>query len=228
MFTLFDFVDKYLDGYDYEEGDIPLRKLWQYWRTRQECDKSVTYMRFQYFFFHTFTNKITIGEGGRLHIYGITYDGAKHYNREYESDEENKDIDDEKSKTKDTDDDDDDDDDDEKSKTKDTDDDDDLKCLNYAICGVRLPNWWIDCKGHLICSNCDIMWGKWVGGQGALEFVQAKACEICKEVRDHVIYPVCKHSSCIRCFARIYKYGLDCHKCSKDIAMHKVSKNDNE
>ena len=34
-----------------------------------------------------------------------------------------------------------------------------FKCKNYELCDTVLPHWWFGCKGHYICTNCDIMFG---------------------------------------------------------------------
>ena len=34
-----------------------------------------------------------------------------------------------------------------------------LKCKNYEICNTILPEWWFDCKGHYLCTNCHMCFG---------------------------------------------------------------------
>ncbi len=83
---------------------------------------------------------------------------------------------------------------------------DGIKCKNYIICEAVLPNWWYDCKGHYICTNCDCMFGEWIGGKGVLEINNNMECPICLEINDCIEQAFCNHKLCIKCFKRCY-YG---------------------
>ena len=45
-----------------------------------------------------------------------------------------------------------------------------IKCKNYELCEDVLPKWWFECKGHYLCTNCDMMFGTWKNGKGELNF----------------------------------------------------------
>ena len=89
-----------------------------------------------------------------------------------------------------------------------------IKCKNYELCEVILPKWWFKCKGHYLCSNCDIMFGTWKNdtlgvcktGKGALDMSDNIKCPICLEVKRSISQPNCEHTLCIECFKRCY-YG---------------------
>ena len=87
-----------------------------------------------------------------------------------------------------------------------------IKCKNYIICQCVLPNWWVDCEGSYLCSNCDMMFGTWESGdyqhngKGILEVTCNLECPICLEVTECISQPRCNHSVCISCFKRCY-YG---------------------
>lgn len=83
---------------------------------------------------------------------------------------------------------------------------DGTKCKNYIICKEVLPNWWYDCKGHYICTNCDCMFGEWINGKGVLDINNNTECPICLEINDCVKQAFCNHKLCIKCFKRCY-YG---------------------
>jgi hypothetical protein len=36
-----------------------------------------------------------------------------------------------------------------------------IKCKNYIICEGVLPKWWLECKGHYLCTNYHMMFGNW-------------------------------------------------------------------
>lgn len=89
-----------------------------------------------------------------------------------------------------------------------------VKCKNYHICEANLPNWWYDCKGNYLCTNCDMLFGTWKNekagvyktGKGELPFVGEKNCPICLEMKPSIIQPNCDHTICIECFKRCH-YG---------------------
>lgn len=93
-----------------------------------------------------------------------------------------------------------------------------IKCKNYEICEEVLPSWWYECKGHYICTNCDMMFGTWTGknhitgelvyktGKGILPIVDDTECPVCLERKRSVTQPNCEHTVCIECFKRSY-YG---------------------
>jgi hypothetical protein len=83
-----------------------------------------------------------------------------------------------------------------------------IKCKNHLLCGAVLPEWWYDCKGHYLCSNCDCMFGKWQGGKGVLPTKQDTECAVCLETGIAINLPNCEHYICINCFKRIW-YGDD-------------------
>jgi hypothetical protein len=78
-----------------------------------------------------------------------------------------------------------------------------IKCKNWDVCGTGLPEWWWQCKGHYICTGCDTIWGKWIGGKGVLEFKEDVYCTVCFETKRGVSEPRCSHfTSCVDCFKR--------------------------
>lgn len=89
-----------------------------------------------------------------------------------------------------------------------------IKCKNYEVCASVLPEWWFDCKGHYICTNCDIMFGTWGHGEnthigkGTLEIRDNLECPICLEIKRSISQPRCEHTLCISCFKRCY-FGDD-------------------
>jgi hypothetical protein len=82
-----------------------------------------------------------------------------------------------------------------------------IKCKNYKVCKEILPEWWWDCKGKYLCTNCDILFGTWGDkkGKGELTF-NIIECIICYETTEGVTYPNCEHYVCISCFKRNW-YG---------------------
>ena len=42
-----------------------------------------------------------------------------------------------------------------------------IKCKNYILCESILPNWWFECKGQYLCSECHMMFGTWGSGKNA-------------------------------------------------------------
>lgn len=83
---------------------------------------------------------------------------------------------------------------------------DGIKCKNYILCKSVLSEWWYDCKGHYICTNCDVFFGKWKGGKGELKIHNNIECPICLEKLDCIEQAFCNHKLCIKCFKRCY-YG---------------------
>lgn len=37
---------------------------------------------------------------------------------------------------------------------------DGIKCKNYELCEMVLPDWWFDSKGCYLCTNCIIIFNK--------------------------------------------------------------------
>ena len=83
---------------------------------------------------------------------------------------------------------------------------DTIKCINFFLCEQLLPEWWYECKGHWLCTNCDMMFGKWIGGKGVLQQKQDVECPICLETKQGLELPFCQHYLCLMCFKRCY-YG---------------------
>lgn len=87
-----------------------------------------------------------------------------------------------------------------------------IKCKNYEICNELLPDWWFECKGSYLCTNCHNLFGSWGHGvnkhegKGILEFKDNIECPICFEVQKCVSQPRCNHMVCITCFKRCH-YG---------------------
>jgi hypothetical protein len=81
-----------------------------------------------------------------------------------------------------------------------------IKCKNYELCDTVLPEWWYDCKGNYLCTNCHMLFGTWgtQTGKGELDKFDNKECPICLEVKRCVIQPNCNHTLCIECFKRCY------------------------
>lgn len=90
-----------------------------------------------------------------------------------------------------------------------------IKCKNYELCDAILPPWWYDCKGHYICTNCDILFGTWGHGEnahygkGVLQFADNLECPICLETKRCVSQPRCDHFACINCFKRCHFVNRD-------------------
>lgn len=78
------------------------------------------------------------------------------------------------------------------------------KCVNYALCGTdNLPNWWYECKGHYVCTQCD------TDRLGIVQFSNGE-CAICMEDDvTLVMHPNCSHKSCIKCFRRLISWDHD-------------------
>jgi hypothetical protein len=74
-----------------------------------------------------------------------------------------------------------------------------VKFKNYMVCDTVLPNWWFDCKGCYLCTNCDMLFG-------TLTVVEDSECPICLERTKCITQPRCEHFVCICCFKRCY-YG---------------------
>jgi hypothetical protein len=85
-----------------------------------------------------------------------------------------------------------------------------IKCNNFEICETVLPLWWFDVKACYICTNCDILFGKWENKlcKGVLKFDDDIDCTICFDTSRGVSYPNCNHKICIACFKRCF-YGND-------------------
>lgn len=88
-----------------------------------------------------------------------------------------------------------------------------IKCKNYEVCDSLLPDWWWDCKGCYLCTNCHMQFGTWTNkleggnnGKGILEFIDNYECVICMETKRCISQPKCNHFICIDCFKRCY-YG---------------------
>ena len=87
-----------------------------------------------------------------------------------------------------------------------------IKCTNHLICDTILPDWWYDCKGRYLCTNCDMSFGTWRNeeqgvyktGKGELSFVGDTECPVCLKVEPSVTLPNCDHSMCIECFKRCH------------------------
>jgi hypothetical protein len=85
-----------------------------------------------------------------------------------------------------------------------------IKCKNYELCNAVLPDWWYECKGHYICTNCDILFGTWGNGEnahygkGELIFSNNLECPICLQNERCVSQPRCEHFACLNCFKRCY------------------------
>jgi len=81
-----------------------------------------------------------------------------------------------------------------------------IKCKNYELCECILPEWWFECKGNYLCTNCHMMFGTWGTqiGKGVLEISDNIKCPICMEVKRGISYPRCDHYVCISCFKRCW------------------------
>jgi hypothetical protein len=90
--------------------------------------------------------------------------------------------------------------------------DDTIKCKNYELCNSLLPEWWFECKGNYLCTDCHMMFGTWGSGEnlhtgkGILEINNNIYCPICLECKKGISQPRCEHFICIDCFTRCY-YG---------------------
>ena len=84
-----------------------------------------------------------------------------------------------------------------------------IMCNNYELCDTLLPEWWFECKGDYLCTNCHMMFGTWgdsFTGKGTLQFLDQVDCPVCFEQKRGVSQPRCDHFICIDCFKRCY-YG---------------------
>jgi len=73
-----------------------------------------------------------------------------------------------------------------------------IRCKNYELCGTVLPNWWVQCKGKYLCTNCDMHFGK------ILEKSDNVDCPICFENKRGFSLPKCSHCICMDCLKRCY------------------------
>jgi hypothetical protein len=73
-----------------------------------------------------------------------------------------------------------------------------IKCKNYELCDTVLPNWWVQCKGKYLCTNCDMHFGKILEKSDNIE------CPICFENKRGISLPKCNHYICIDCLKRCY------------------------
>jgi hypothetical protein len=87
-----------------------------------------------------------------------------------------------------------------------------IKCKNYVLCEETFPDWWYDCKGQYLCTNCDIAFGTWTSGDtvktgsGILKTTENVYCPVCFETKLGISYPNCSHTACIDCMKRFF-YG---------------------
>ena len=79
-----------------------------------------------------------------------------------------------------------------------------IKCQNYIICKCVLPEYWFECKGCYLCTNCDMMFGK------SLKISNNLECPVCLEIKECILQSICNHSVCIDCFKQCY-YGDEMH-----------------
>jgi len=85
-----------------------------------------------------------------------------------------------------------------------------IMCKNFILCETVLPEWWFDCKGRYLCTNCHMLFGTWGThtGRGILDVVEDVECPVCLEVKRSVLQPNCEHTMCIDCFKRC-RYGAE-------------------
>jgi hypothetical protein len=84
-----------------------------------------------------------------------------------------------------------------------------IKCKNYILCESILPELWYECKASYICSNCDIMFGPWIGGKGELPLHENIDCPVCLETDTGIEWPKCAHTVCVSCFKKCYMMDPD-------------------
>lgn len=77
----------------------------------------------------------------------------------------------------------------------------DFKCVNFQICNITLPDWWLDIDSKLICPECDMSFGE-------LKFQENIECPVCYEKTTSVKLKNCDHTVCLDCFKRMY-FGND-------------------
>ena len=81
-----------------------------------------------------------------------------------------------------------------------------VQCPNFEICESVAPKEILGCHAGL-CHNCDIMFGRWQGGKGALTIGNLEECYVCFEENvKGVSMPKCDHVICTSCFKRFF-YG---------------------
>lgn len=76
-----------------------------------------------------------------------------------------------------------------------------VKCKNYYLCGVVLPDWWSETKYSDLCMNCDLM------GFYDLKFKirTNESCQLCFETNEILLqFPAnCGHWFCVDCSSEI-------------------------
>lgn len=83
-----------------------------------------------------------------------------------------------------------------------------MPCRNFLVCDVLLPEYVLN-KNEGICLSCDLAFGKWTGGHGALPQQQLDECPICYEENIlGISNPRCNHFMCIECFKKCYARAL--------------------
>src|SRR5690242_15106840 len=91
-----------------------------------------------------------------------------------------------------------------------------IKCPNYVLCKVIAPVWYFDCHAGM-CTNCDIIFGKWANHKGRPQIQESIECPVCLETNQTgIINPNCNHLICIKCFKKLYwndKEEEYLHKC---------------
>lgn len=75
-----------------------------------------------------------------------------------------------------------------------------IKCKNFNLCKNYIPDWWFDCKGTYLCTNCDGIFGI------ELNFREIdEECPICLEKSKYQAqFPSCPHWFCTKCLKKLF------------------------
>lgn len=88
------------------------------------------------------------------------------------------------------------------------------KCVNFELCGEKVPDGWFSCCGKQICGTCLDQFG--TQGQhenkiAIFNFKDKRECISCKKTKRCFTQPKCKHLLCLDCGKKTY-YGLHIYK----------------
>ena len=74
------------------------------------------------------------------------------------------------------------------------------RCENYEVCNMEMPDIEFSRGGPKFCILCSIIFG----AKNSLELVSSVECPICLDINKGVLFPNCKHSTCISCFNKCF------------------------
>jgi hypothetical protein len=77
-------------------------------------------------------------------------------------------------------------------------DEEPYQCMNFPVCENRLPIWWQECKGRLLCTNCHMMF------KNPLDFLyNEEECPICFDKENAKLRLSCNHQICVSCYRHL-------------------------